>query len=431
MRRTTVVRVHRTINDRFASYHDRAKWLLRRWRAGGHRRRDLVVSTLVAPILIPLLWVALIVARLRRRRRPVVVIGEVIGLSFLVDLCERSIRTWKDRLLLLVILGEIDNRTMFTGYSHVQRSAHGLIARLIQIALLSAPRSVLEIDLYEHPMPEARTFQRDETSVYQKSPPALQPSTYDTVAVHEIVTRLSTTNLRGFVCVSFKSRTHEDSTSSSRKAGRYEARISKPETFVSALKVLHERHLLPVRVGVMEDELPPEVCDLVFDYATQARTEGGDAWCAANGCFTVADGAGFWWLATAANRPVVWTNEHNPRCRPLRVVDRFTTLQFWSVAERRLLNLAEALSLTWKTSRRDQLERLGLEVIRNSEEILAGSVEEMCDLTEGRPSNFDTERVADLRHRFNALYEARGIPWRDKGEISAAFILANEDLLPR
>jgi putative glycosyltransferase (TIGR04372 family) len=427
-----VVRVHRTIKDLFASYRDRAKWLLGRWRAGGHRRRDLVVSTLVAPILIPLLWVALIVARLRRRQRPVIVIGEVIGLSFLVDLCERSIRTWKDRLLLLVVLGRITNKAVFAAYSDVQLSVHGLVAEALHISLLSVPRCLGQISIFEHiGLPEARTFQINAGDVYQSGSPALEPTAHELFMVPQVIKKVRDEHLKGFTCVSFKSRQYEDSTTESRKVGRYTARLSQPSTFISALRVIYERRLLPVRVGVMEDDLPPDVGRLMFDYARLARTEGGDAWCAANGCFTVADATGFWWLATAANRPVVATNTYDPRLRPLRVVDRFTTLQFWSVAERRLLNLAEALSLTWKTSRRDQLERLGLEVIRNSEEILAGSVEEMCDLTEGRPSHFDTERVADLRHRFNALYEARGIPWRDKGEISAAFILANEDLLPR
>ena len=106
-----------------------------------------------------------------------------------------------------------------------------------------------------------------------------------------------------------------------------QVRNPNPSAYLPACRLLRERGLSVIRVGVNQTPLDASWEGVVSDYACSVRSERGDL-LLARGCkFLITGGSGFWQLTTMFNRPNLSTDNYVPFLGPCRQVRDLTAWQ--------------------------------------------------------------------------------------------------------
>ena len=202
-------------------------------------------------------------------------------------------------------------------------------------------------------------------------------------------------------------------------------------------QTLAHRGYYVLRMGSVPGEpLPAGLHPRIVDYATHHRTPLGDLFLLAHCRFAVSGGAGFWWVATAFNRPVVFTDHYAPRVRPPRPGDLF--IQQLVVRQGQPLTFAQMLDAGTAYAYRRKCDQDDAVLRHNTPEEIRDVALEMDDRLAGRwtPSVEDEQLLrrwkdlyasATLRHMAwgSADHQTYGMP----GQLGAAFLRTHRGLL--
>jgi len=160
-----------------------------------------------------------------------------------------------------------------------------------------------------------------------------------------------------------------------------------------------------LRMGKAVDEsLPPDLHQKIIDYASKHWTPFGDVYLLANCKFVVAGAAGFWWIASAFNRPVVMTDTYL-LWGTLRADDLFIPKKLWLISEKRLLTFREMLAVGPLYMYQANCLRDGIELVHNTPDEISAVVLEMEQRLNGAWKS--SEEDEELQHRFKSLYPPR------------------------
>jgi len=157
--------------------------------------------------------------------------------------------------------------------------------------------------------------------------------------------------------------------------------ISKAE---NAIRLMHEKGLKIVRIGVDTDELPDSLKQLpIIDLSGEFRTDAQDLWLAEHCLFIwCINDNGTWHLAHKYNRPTLVTNSY---CLVRGFQHSFFTFQLiWDEKRNRLLSLSEMATLKGIVGRNSAMKNNGLSFVENSPLDLVSSVSEMLNYVDNR-----------------------------------------------
>jgi len=172
-----------------------------------------------------------------------------------------------------------------------------------------------------------------------------------------------------------------------------------------AIKLIHEKGLKTVRMGVDTDELPESLKQLpIIDLSGKFRTDLQDLWLAENCLFLWGiNNNGAWHFAHKYNRPTLVTDSYKFASGFQHSL--FTFQLIWNEVENRYLSLLEMALLRGVKGRVSEMEKQGLCYVENSPSDLVSAVSEMLDCVDSK-TDFTGADLAMLSDYRKALAKA-------------------------
>jgi len=212
--------------------------------------------------------------------------------------------------------------------------------------------------------------------------------------------------------------------------GYHSYRNSLIDTYFMAIEKVVAADLTALRIGAKSSQkVPADWGPAVIDYANDGADQMLDVLISACAEFAmIGGGSGIGHVAQAFGRPVIWTNFIPANPWPWCADDLFVPKLLRRRTTGRLLTFAELKELgyfppgapLYTTAHFDDL---GLDVVDNSPEDIAGAAEEMLARLRGEPP---IPELAELQREFRQRYKP-GRP--NGGNISANFLTRHRDLL--
>jgi len=176
----------------------------------------------------------------------------------------------------------------------------------------------------------------------------------------------------------------------------------------NAVRMIHEKGLKTVRIGVDTDELPDSLKNLpIIDLSGEFRTDEQDLWLAEHCMFLWAiNDSGVWHFAHKYNRPTLVTNTY-----ALIRGYQHTLFTFQLISDEdknRILTIAEMLAFRRVVGKISEMKSHGLTFIENSQSELVTSVAEMLNFANGELEN--NEKDQSLLSQFNETLVNAGYP---------------------
>ena len=182
-------------------------------------------------------------------------------------------------------------------------------------------------------------------------------------------------------------------------------RYSDVSKAAEAIKLIHEKGLKTVRMGVDTDELPESLKQLpIIDLSGKFRTDLQDLWLAENCLFLWGiNNNGAWHFAHKYNRPTLVTDSYKFASGFQHSL--FTFQLIWNEVENRYLSLLEMALLRGVNGRVSEMEKQGLRYVENSPSDLVSAVSEMLDCVDSK-TDFTGADLAMLSEYRKALAKA-------------------------
>ena len=182
-------------------------------------------------------------------------------------------------------------------------------------------------------------------------------------------------------------------------------RYSDVSKAAEAIKLIHEKGLKTVRMGVDTDELPDSLKDLpIIDLSGKFRTDLQDLWLAENCLFLWGiNNNGAWHFAHKYNRPTLVTDSYKFASGFQHSL--FTFQLIWNEVENRYLSLLEMALLRGVNGRVSEMGKQGLRYVENSPSDLVSAVSEMLDCVDSK-TDFTGADLAMLSEYRKALAKA-------------------------
>ena len=182
-------------------------------------------------------------------------------------------------------------------------------------------------------------------------------------------------------------------------------RYSDVSKAAEAIKLIHEKGLKTVRMGVDTDELPESLKQLpIIDLSGKFRTDLQDLWLAENCLFLWGiNNNGAWHFAHKYNRPTLVTDSYKFASGFQHSL--FTFQLIWKEVENRYLSLLEMALLRGVNGRVSEMEKQGLRYVENSPSDLVSAVSEMLDCVDSK-TDFTGADLAMLSEYRKALAKA-------------------------
>ena len=182
-------------------------------------------------------------------------------------------------------------------------------------------------------------------------------------------------------------------------------RYSDVSKATEAIKLIHEKGLKTVRMGVDTDELPESLKQLpIIDLSGKFRTDLQDLWLAENCLFLWGiNNNGAWHFAHKYNRPTLVTDSYKFASGFQHSL--FTFQLIWNEVENRYLSLLEMALLRGVNGRVSEMEKQGLRYVENSPSDLVSAVSEMLDCVDSK-TDFTGADLAMLSEYRKALAKA-------------------------
>ncbi len=222
--------------------------------------------------------------------------------------------------------------------------------------------------------------------------------------------------------VSYDSKFHQDKFSELNRS----TDIIKAE---DAIRLIHERGLKIVRMGVDTDELPDSLKHVtIIDLSGKFRTDAQDLWLSANCLFLWGiNGVGTWHFAHKYNRPTLVTNNY---AIPKGYQHTLFTFQLiWDDRKNRHLTLFEMINLRGVVGKVSDMNALGLTFVENSASELVASVAEMLKHADNKLEY--SQQDLSLLSQFNEALVKTGYPpmLKNHSRPCVSFLRANQALL--
>ena len=199
------------------------------------------------------------------------------------------------------------------------------------------------------------------------------------------------------------------------------------DNFVPAAEHLATRGYFAIRMGAVVKEPVNSLNPKIIDYASNGRTDFLDVYLSAKCAFFLTSGLGIDTIGTIFRRPIACVNfiplRHAPGWGPN---DLFIPKNLWLRKEQRWMSFRETCESA-ASSRSDQYEELGLDVIENTaDEITALAVE----MDERLNNSWQmTEEDEELQRRFWAILNFGELHKPFLPRIGAEFLRQNRVLL--
>ncbi len=206
-----------------------------------------------------------------------------------------------------------------------------------------------------------------------------------------------------FVILTYRSISYDSKylKSASAEINRY-SDISKAK---DAIKLIHDKGLKTVRMGVDTDELHDSLKELpIIDLSGKFRTDAQDLWLSKNCLFLWGiNGVGTWHFAHKYNRPTLVTNNY-------ALVRGFQHTLFgfqliWDGSKNRLLSISEMAALRGVTGKVPEMMAHGLTFVENSASELVASVTEMLKFVDNKLV-YSQQDLSLLAHFSEALVKS-------------------------
>jgi putative glycosyltransferase (TIGR04372 family) len=200
------------------------------------------------------------------------------------------------------------------------------------------------------------------------------------------------------------------------------------ENYIACTRELDNHAVKSVRMGQHVLENLSEIAQSsIIDYASEMRTEFGDAWLLANCKFVIAGGTGVYWMSSAMNRPVLITDTYDLCDSSYGVTDLAIPQLAWSKSEKVLLPFSWLMAHGEWGHQKSLIER-GFEIVKNTAEEITEVVLEMNQRIDG--TWVETDEDIELQERFKKLRQGQP-PWKvqQSVRIGAAFLRRYKHLL--
>ena len=257
-------------------------------------------------------------------------------------------------------------------------------------------------------------------------PPAINLKTKGKLAAPKIISRLDLEPFK-FVVLSHRSLLYDKyhKQKDQLNLNRY-TDISKAE---DAIRLIHERGLKIVRMGVDTDELPDSLKHLpIIDLSGKFRTDTQDLWLSEN-CFFLwgINNVGTWHLAHKYNRPTLVTNSYT--FSKGFQFNLFSLQTIWDDKKKRLLSISEIVALKGVMGRVTEMKAHGLTYVENLPSELVTYVAEMLSFTNSELKHTEQDRY--LLSRYNEALVKSGYPpmLKNHSRPCISFLRKNQDLL--
>ncbi|GEM_PF-2509725 len=212
--------------------------------------------------------------------------------------------------------------------------------------------------------------------------------------------------------------------------GYHSYRNSLIDTYFMAIEKIAAEDLTAIRIGAKSSQtVPANWSATVIDYANDGADPMLDVLISACAEFAmIGGGSGIGHVAQAFGRPVIWTNFIPANPWPWCADDLFIPKLLRRRSTGSLLTFAELEELGYFPSdvplyTTAHFDDLGLDIVDNSPEDIAGAAEEMLARLRGEPL---APELAELQREFRQRYKP-GRP--NGGNISANFLARHRDLL--
>lgn len=193
----------------------------------------------------------------------------------------------------------------------------------------------------------------------------------------------------------------------------YSKNLNAPlENYIPMAAQCADSGLYVLRMGqVVDKALLPGLNPKVIDYAANCRAPFGDIYLLANCKFVVTGGTGLWSVASAFNRPVVWTEQYF-LWGTTRADDLFIPKKLWVISDKRFLTFREMLTVGPLYLYEEYCVRDGVELVHSTPEEITAVVLEMNQRLDGTWQSCDEDE--ELQRRFKSLYPPHMISRIDK-----------------
>jgi putative glycosyltransferase (TIGR04372 family) len=176
-----------------------------------------------------------------------------------------------------------------------------------------------------------------------------------------------------------------------------------------------------LRMGsVVSSPLPGDLHERIIDYSTVNRSAFGDIFLLGNCKFTVAGGAGIFWVSEAFDRPVVMIDNSPAGWRPPGFRDLFIPPKLWVKPEQRYMTFRESIKAAPSYMFQDAYERDGIGLVLATPDEISAVAREMDQRLEGIWADEDEDE--ELQRRFNSCYSPNDQGYQVPGRIGAEFL---------
>ncbi|CAB4796681.1 MAG: TIGR04372 family glycosyltransferase [Actinobacteria bacterium] len=174
------------------------------------------------------------------------------------------------------------------------------------------------------------------------------------------------------------------------------------DSYYHCINTLSVAGLNVIRMGQSVDTKIDQSACRIIDYASDSRSEFGDAWLLGNCKFVIAGaGTGIYWPASALNKPALLTDSYGLFNSSYGQLDLKIPQLAWSRSEKKLMPFSWMIGQGEGWGHKKSLISGDIEIVKNTSEEITEVVLEMNQRQDGTWVESDEDK--ELQSRFNAL----------------------------
>ena len=252
----------------------------------------------------------------------------------------------------------------------------------------------------------ARRQSENQMIIWAESPPTLAFTNTEKQRGVELEKKLLSDTLRPFVCIALPEKSYYET----KIEGEHPVSTSIDlysnfpswESYFPSVNSLSGVGLVVFRMGQSVDNAIDQSSCKIVDYASTSRSEFGDVWLLGNCKFVIAGGGtGFYWPASAFNKPVVITDLYSMTTTSNGPSDLTIYQLAWSRSEKKLMPFSWLIEQGEGWGHKKSLIEGDIEIVKNTSEEITEIVLEMNQRLDGTWIESDEDK--ELQARFSAL----------------------------
>ena len=252
----------------------------------------------------------------------------------------------------------------------------------------------------------ARRQSENQMIVWAESPPTLTFTDSERKQGVELQRSLFPDSGRPFVCIALPEKSYYlskyiPSEGSESNQDIYSCMPSW-DSYYRCINTLSVAGLNVIRMGQSVDTKIDQSACRIIDYASDSRSEFGDAWLLGNCKFVIAGaGTGIYWPASALNKPALLTDTYGLFNTSYGQLDLKIPQLAWSRSEKKLMPFSWLIKQGEGWGHKRSLIEGDIEIVKNTSEEITEVVLEMNQRLDGTWVESDEDK--DLQSRFSAL----------------------------